>query len=61
MKIIKKFNLDSANFYSSNVTILDDSDSNNARLRDVTFFTENELIELLTHVPADKWEEISNR
>lgn len=61
MKIIKSFNLDSATFYSSNVTILDDSDSNNSRLRDITFFTENELIELLTHVPTDKWTKISNR
>lgn len=61
MKIIKSFNLDSATFYSSNVTILDASDSNNSRLRDITFFTESELIELLTHVPTDKWTKISNR
>lgn len=61
MKIIKSFNLDSATFYSSNLTILDASDSNNSRLRDITFFTENELIELLTHVPEDKWTKISNR
>jgi len=61
MNIIKTCNLDSATFYTNNIILSTAKDIEDGRIRDITYFTEDEILELLKHVPEDKWSEIASK